>query len=247
MMQSRQRGNKLWLAILSGVVGVAVLSGVTSPVVTAALLTLLVLAGIGTFFEIDPRSALQSVQRARLSAQMTPDAREAIDRATRGTSRDRSGIVLMDIGLITTETTRSGMDIRRGRRVTGDADGLRPYVTLHVDRARSDARARVVFEIIDQAGERQFIRQEMLRLREGAIDVVPTHHLPLSGRADLSQGGWELRVTIDDVPVAILPFTFSIGVRDRLRTDDEATPLPMSIEEMLRAERNDPRSSRRSS
>jgi hypothetical protein len=243
------------LAIL---VGFALLSAGTAvvPVSAAAqvALTALFLLAVGaTVFElpVKPRSLMNTVQRtARQQAKVTPQAREAVERARRRGSYTNDGLRLTDVGLIALQATPDGMDMRRARAVSKDDDGVRPFITLNVDPSESERVALVRFEIVDHTGEEQYIYEMRSYLRDGEMNLLADHHLPLAGNKRISgMGDWDLRVSIDGQLVAMHSFTLAPSAEERRRRlapdaelgDDSAAferdsseEIPLSLEQLLR-------------
>lgn len=258
-----------WLAILGAMVAVALVSGAFASAPTAALLVVgLYLAALGLSFAgarettrllRQSRDALSDAANAR---KMTPNAREATQRARRrGAAGD--GLVLLDIGLITTQGHGDGMTMRRTRAVSLDEDGVRPYVTLQVDPREADRSTIIRFEMLDTSGQSQYIHEQKTFLRDGQMNIIADHHLPLADNPRANTvGDWDLRVSVNGDLLGAQTFTVSPSLEDRFRarpgTQDaqhSAQPgavsrrriedvrgegdAPLSLEDLLRSQQQD--------
>ncbi|MBL8165656.1 MAG: hypothetical protein JNJ61_26970 [Anaerolineae bacterium] len=230
-----RRRNSVWLAIIGALTGIAVLSGVASAPVTAALLALFVVALIATLVEVQPRQILQSVSSSPLTMmKMSSQAREATERARRRSAYIPPGLTLLDIGLISLHSSFDGMVMRRGRSVSLDDRGVRPYITLSVGAAEADRHAIVRFEIIDSNGQTQYVHEMKTYLRDGEINVLADHLLPLAGNEKLREGEWDLRVMVDGAVLGLLSFTAlpSIAARQRM-IDREANAAAIRLQDEI--------------
>ena len=251
-----------WLTILGAMVALALISGAVSAPVTIALVLMYAFAvGISV---IDFR-ANDLIERSRASlsaARMTPDAREAVERARGRGSVIDPGFALRDIGLIAIATTERGLDMRRTRSASKDDDGVRPFVTLNVAPHQADRRATLRFEMIDQDGRKAYVHEMKTYLRDGDMNILPDHQLPLYDNEDaITAGEWDLRVYVDGGLIAAHSFTVAPSVDERLgrsrrsngdaqqaarriATPDPASDGPISLEELLRSQDAEARSSR---
>jgi hypothetical protein len=223
------------LGIIGALTGIAVLSGVASAPVTAALLALFVVALVATLVEVQPRQILQSVSSSPLTMmKMSSQAREASERARRRSAYTPPGLTLLDIGLISLHSSFDGMVMRRGRSVSLDDRGVRPYITLSVGAAEADRNAIVRFEIIDSNGQTQYVHEMKTYLRDGEINVLADHLLPLAGNEKLRDGEWDLRVLVDGALLGLLSFTAlpSIAARQRM-IDREANAAAIRLQDEI--------------
>jgi hypothetical protein len=159
---------------------------------------------------------------------------------------------LVDVGLIASEVGPDGLRLRR-ERFTLDDQGLQPYVVIHVDPSWAGERVNVRFEILDHAGEVQFVREEEVLLREGNNNLLCNYRLPLDDRSEGRPGLWELRASVDDGVVGLHTFSVGPSLRERQRLIEEETEAvqrrqrrlretlvveeddsPVSLEELLR-------------
>jgi hypothetical protein len=254
-----RRRHTAWLAILAVLVTLAAISASAVPSVTAALVTLFAVALIATLVEFQPRKLLENVQQSPLTMmRMSPQAREAVERARRRSSYAPPGVTLLDIGLITLQSSTEGMVMRRSRMVSLDENGVRPYITLNVSPQDADRNAVVRFEIVDHNGTVQYVHEMKTYLRDGEMNILADHQLPLSGNERLTGAGeWDLRVSVDSSLLAMLTFTTTPSIANRTRqfiraaddaalrlADDSADDSPVSLQDLLRASSKD-RSERR--
>ena len=168
-MRIRQK-NIAWLVVTGALVGLALLAGVPAQV-GVALLALYGVALAASLLEFPPASALASVQRSTLPRmRMSPQAQEAVDRAARRGSYGFPDLTLLDVGLIAAQSTADGMVMRRSRAVSKDDDGVRPFITLHVQPSMSDQTVVIRFEMIDHNGEQQYVHEMRTYLRDGEMN-----------------------------------------------------------------------------
>jgi hypothetical protein len=249
-MRLRKR-NLAWLTVIGALIGVVLLSGAASPTVSATLVGLFVVALAASLIELQPARVLAKGPRSTLAMmRMSPQAREAVERARRrGSGALEGGPTLMDIGLISSHSGSEGMVMRRSRSISKDDDGVRPFITLHVPPEEADRTAHVRFEMLDPNGVEQYIHEMKAYLRDGEMNILTDHHLPLtSSDRPLSPGDWDLRVYVDGVLAGALAFTMMPSIRDRQRqfsaADDgeigqqrlqvEEEEMPLSLEQLLR-------------
>ncbi len=244
-----RRRNTAWLTIIGILTGIVVLSGAASAQVTIALVGLFLLAMAASLIEIRPQSLLPSVQQSPLARmRMSTQAREAVERARRRTNYSPAGLTLLDVELISLQSSSDGMVMRRSRAISLDDDGVRPYVTLHVQADAADRNTIIRFEILDQNGQTQYVHEMKTYLRDGEMNILADHHLPLLGNERLDGAGdWDLRVSIDGTLVGLLSFTTTPSLQERRRymrgaedaavrlEDTEQDDSPVSLEDLLRS------------
>lgn len=258
----RIRGrNLLWLGVLGTLVGIGVLSGAAPPAVNALLVAFFGIGAAASLLDIQPERLLSRSRSSLTAMRMSAEAREAVERARRRGAGYADSLTLLDVGLIRLQTGRDGMEMARTRAVSLDDDGVRPYITLRVDPQEADRTAVVRFEIIDHNGESLFIHEMRVFLRDGEMNIVADHQLPLLDNQRIeSAGDWDMRVSIDGVLIGALGFTVTPSLRDRMRRfsaeadspasrqarladpiDDDA---PMSLEDLLRSQQRQDRGGR---
>jgi hypothetical protein len=212
-------------------------------------------AFVASMLEIQParwRDTMSSSPLTRM--RMSTEAREATDRARRrlgGTLH--TDLTLLDIGLISSQANPDGMVMRKSRSISADEDGVRPFVSLHVPPGEADRNTLVRFEIIDQNGQTRYVHEMKTYLRDGEMNILADHHLPLFTNAEIARSGgdWDLRVSADAMYIGMLSFavTPSLQQRDRelmqmtaeerLADNAPASQAPLSIEELLRGQHSE--------
>lgn len=219
-----KRKNTAWIAALGVLTAVGLLAAgqmVAAPfVLQALLLTVFSLATLASVVEIgrERETIMDALKRAPVRQRVSPQAKEAADRAkSRGGFSDNS-LMLLDIGLIALQSSYEGMALRRTRNISKDDAGVRPFITLHVDTPEADRHAVVRFEIYDQDGDQRFIHEMRTFLREGEMNIMTDHHLPLMGNREIQgTGDWDLRVYIDGNLVALQNMMLAPSIADRQR------------------------------
>jgi hypothetical protein len=259
-----KRRNFAWLTALGAAVAVAILAG-TTPIVSAALLGIYGLAAVATLIDFKPERLLDRSRSSLTTMRMSSEAREAVERARRRGAYNDDGPTLLDIGLITAQSNREGMVMRRTRSVSLDDDGVRPFITLHVQSQQADQTARIRFEIIDGGGATQYVHEMRAYLRDGEMNILADHQLPLAENAALQSGDWDLRVLLDGKLIGAHMFTLAPSLNDRFRrvgtganaapqqsstpatrhegdrlalNDTPSSDEPLSLEELLRSRSN---------
>jgi len=244
-----RRRNTAWLAVLAILVGIVVLSGAASAAVSVALVTLFLLAMAASLIEVRPQRFLGNVPQSPLTLmRMSTTAREAVERARRRTNYSPAGLTLLDVGLISLQSSSEGMVMRRSRSVSLDDDGVRPYITLHVQSETADRNAVIRYEILDHNGQIQYVHEMKTYLRDGEMNILADHHLPLAGNERLTGAGdWDLRVSVDGTLLGLLSFnvTPSLSARRQFMRDAEGAAIrledtehedaPVSLEDLLRS------------
>lgn len=250
-----KRRNFAWLTVLGALVAVAVLSGVATVEVSATLIGLFLLAAAATVIEFQPERLLDRSRSSLTMMRMSSEAREAVERAHRRGGYVDDALTLLDVGLITAQSNREGMVMRRTRTVSLDDDGVRPFITLHVQPEDSERTARIRFEIIDGNGDQQYVHEMRTYLRDGEMNILADHQLPLAESTRLQSGDWDLRVYVDGKLIGAHMFTLSPSLNDRFRhfeerdaerrdsadrvaLIDQQEEAPLSLEELLRSRSN---------
>ncbi|MBN2472603.1 MAG: hypothetical protein JXN59_17900 [Anaerolineae bacterium] len=262
-MQKSRRATTIWLIMIGLMLGLAAFSGAISSqvaVIGLGAYLLMALIGLGAFNTRALRAALAQRQQARqarprrqaVRIQTSSAAQKARQRASNLADYDES-FTLADIGLIVSEITPNGLNIRRGD-VTLDDQGIQPYAVIHADAGWTDQTVTALFEILDQTGEILFRHAEEVYLREGQNNLLSSHRLPLGDKApeDANPGLWELRVSVAGQVTGL--HTFAVGPsmtqrqrlmsdmnqrRARLRDSDTPAPgddSPISLEDLLRGQ-----------
>lgn len=263
-----KRSNTVWLVMLSILVGMVLIFGEVSVAVQAALLGILAMAIVLSLVNFNATSDMLKnvstpLSRAR-SSRMSPQAQEAVDRARSRGGYFVSGVEMLDVGMIASQSGAEGMVMRRTRSISRDDDGVRPFITLSVPPNEADRNSMIRFEVIDQNGEQQYIHEMKVYLRDGEMNILSDHHLPLMNNPKVSgMGDWDLRVSIDGALVGVHSFALAPSYeerRSRLNRDsggqyfvtgDEGVPreqaqrsapqrsaedVPMTLEDLLRSQ-----------
>lgn len=258
MFRQSNRGTLVWLVIVGAALGLTLLAGDVPTGLGAALLAAYLLLMAGVTRGANLGAALGGVlRRSRERPEPSEVAREAAARARSLPNHD-SLYRLLDIGLIVDEQRPDGMALRRGRFVSLDDDGLRPFAIIDVPDALGSGLALVRFELRDGAGRRHYVHEAERWLQPGENVLVPDYRLPVRKRAaDLESGGWLAQVTIDGGVLGIYHFNLSESLaemrrhlgpdgellRDRVwRSRDDDESLPLSLEELLKAQSRQQRS-----
>lgn len=241
-----RRRNTAWLAVITTLVMVALVSGAVPAEALVILGGLLALAIGASTIDFQPdrlREALPPSPLTRM--RMSTEAREAADRAQRRGGYLPGEMTLVDIGLISSHSSDEGVVMRKSRTISGDDDGVRPFISLHVPAADADRNAHIRFEILDNNGQSQYVHEMRTYLRDGEMNILADHHLPLFSNEKLaaSTGDWDLRVQVDGALAGVLSFTVTPGLDQRFperrrRLADEAEERPMSLEDLMRQSRD---------
>lgn len=243
-----RRRNTPWLVLLGLLVALVVVSGVATAEVAATLIGLYLFALAATLIQFQPTRVIERSRSSLTAIRMSAEAREAVERARRRGGLAAPGLTLLNVGLISTETSDEGMNFRITRSPSLDEDGVRPFIKLHVQPDYADRHSVIRYEIIDTNGDVQYVHEMRAFLRDGEMDILADHQLPLDSR--LNPGDWDLRVTIDGALMGLHSFTVAPSLNERYRrldTNNEERPAqrladdaardsdePMSLEELLR-------------
>ena len=221
MMIRLKRRNTAWLIAMGMLIGFALLAAPVSAAVQLSLIGAFAVAVIASMIELGPdrETLLDVLQRAPVRRRITPQAREASERAaSRAGFFNRSGIVMLDIGLIAMQTGLEGLAMRRTRNISKDDDGARPFITLYVHPEEAERQALIRYEIYNHLGEEQYVYETKTYLREGELNVLADHHLPLAGNRGIDgNGDWDLRVYVDNNLIGMHNLMLSPSVNERRR------------------------------
>lgn len=259
MIRFKKR-NTAWLIALALLIGFALLAAEVTPAVQLALLGIFIVAAIASSFELgrERQTILDAIRKAPIRQRVSPQAREASERA-----RSRGGFVndramMLDLGLIVNHASYEGMVMRRTRNVSKDDDAVRPFVTLHIDPEEADRHAVLRFEIYNENGEQQYVHEMKPYLRDGEVTIMADYHLPLAGNRDITGGGsWDMRVYLDGNMIGMHDFSFAPSLDERTQRlageqparagrasgisqyeiiDEEPQELPVSLQDLLQQE-----------
>ena len=216
-----KRRNTAWLVAMGLLIGFALLAAPVSAAVQISLLGAFAVAVIASLIELGPEreSLLEVLNRAPMRRRITPQAREASERAeSRAGYFNRPGLALLDIGLIAMQTGVDGLAMRRTRNISKDDDGVRPFITLFVDRDEADRQALIRYEIYNHQGDEQFVHEMKTYLREGEVELLADHQLPLAGNRGIDgSGDWDLRVYVDNNLIGMHDLMLAPSVNERRR------------------------------
>lgn len=251
-----KRRNTLWIAALSALMVLVLISGNVAAEVQVLLFAVWALAIAGTFVDLSAITArTQDIIQSPINrSRMSPQAREAVARASSRSGYIHPDIQMADVGMIASQGGREGMAMRRTRMISKDDDGVRPFVTLHIPPESADRNALIRFEVIDQNGQEQYIYEMKVYLRDGEMNVLADNHLPLRNNDRIAgMGDWDLRVLVDGVLVGIHNFALTASHEERRRrlqneyyvtgseelhedvtTYEDEEDVPISLEELLR-------------
>lgn len=259
MFRQSNRGTLVWLFIVGMALGLTMLAGEVSTEAGAVLLA----AYLGLVVLISRNVQLASLFAAlpALGAQ-TPEssevAREAIARARSHPAYD-SLIRLLDVGLIVDEQRPDGLSLRRGRFISLDDEGVRPFAIIHVPEALGGRLGLIRFEIRDEKGHQHFVYEDEKWLQPGENPLLPDYRFPIRKKADgLEAGSWTAQVMVDGGVLGVHNFNVSPSLtarrqqmaadgeilRERVwRSDEGDESLPLSLEELLRQQSRERRQS----
>lgn len=218
MIRLRRR-NTVWLIALALLTTLGLLA-TPAAVVQFVLLSIFALAAIASTVELgrERETLMDALRRAPIRNRISPQAKEAYERARSQGGFANSDLMLLDIGLIAVQSGYEGMAMRRTRSISKDDDGVRPFVSLNIEATEAERNANIRFEIYNQNGERQFVHEMRTYLREGEMSIMTDHHLPLAGNRDVQgTGDWDLRVFIDGNLVGMHNFMLAPSMQERQR------------------------------
>jgi hypothetical protein len=201
-----------------------------------------------TLVELQPSRIIEQSRSSLTALRMSPEAREAVERARRRVG-SLPPVLLLDVGLIALQTSERGMTMRRQRDLSGDDDGARPFAVLHVPPEAAERNATVRFEFIDRNGQTGYLHEMTVYLRDGEMNLLPDTQMPLYMNEQAVAGDWDLRVFVDNRLIGAHAFTLAPSLEDRFPraarrrlseapAEDEA---PVRLEDLLR---EDPRQQR---
>lgn len=250
-----QRKNTIWLAALGVLMTLVIISPNVAPGAQALLLGVFMLALAGTFIDVGTRNRMMEAVQSRFSTanrgRMSQEARQAYDRA-RSREYRTVEVQMTDIGVIASQTGAEGMVMRRADSISKDDDGVRPFLTLAIPPEEADRNAVIRFEFIDQNGGKQYVHTMQVYLREGEMNILADHHMPLLGNDKIAgMGDWDLKVFIDDVLTGIHTFSLHPSLTERRQRlkggqyyemgdarpaprNTQKADAPMSLEDLLR-------------
>jgi hypothetical protein len=252
-----KRRNTAWLISLALLIGFALLAAPVTPALQAALLGIFVVAALASSFELgrERQTLIEAIRKAPLRQRISPQAKEAAERAKSRGGFVNDRLMMLDLGLIINHTSYEGMVMRRTRNVSKDDDAVRPFVTLYVDPEEADRHAVLRFEIYNEHGEQQYVHEMKPYLRDGEVTIMADYHLPLAGNDDIRGGGsWDMRVYMDGNLVGMHDFSFAPSLEERSSRlagergtasgmayydiiDEEEQEMSVTLQDLLQQER----------
>ena len=215
-----KRKNTAWLAALALIITTALFAANVAIQVQFVLIALFAIAAVASMVEIgrERENLIDALKRAPIRQRVSPQAREAAERARGRGGFTSSDLMMLDVGLIAVQGSYEGIAMRRTRTISKDDDGVRPFVTLNVDPNEAERNAVVRFEIFNQHGEQAFVHEMRAYLREGEMNIMTDHQLPLAGNRDITgTGDWDLRVYLDGNLVGMHNFMLAPSMNERQR------------------------------
>ena len=259
MFRHSNRGTLVWLFVVGVALGLTMLAGEVPAAMGAVLLAayLGLVALVARNVQLDAVLAPRAIRKTH-DKEPTEVAQEAAARARSHPNFD-SLVRLLDVGLIVDEPRPDGMSLRRGRFISLDDDGVRPFAIVHVPEALGGRLGHIRFEIRDEAGQLHYVFEEEKWLQAGENILLPDYRFPIRKKAsELEPGGWTALVMVDKGLLGIHNFNISPSLtarrrqmssdgevmRERVwRTDDGDESLPLSLEELLRQQSRQQRQS----
>lgn len=214
-MQTGNR-NLIWLTLISILIGVALFSAQVDVGAKVLLAGVLAFAITASFIDLRPNRLLDRSRNSLTLMRMNSSAREALERAQRrGGGFPPNGLTLLDVGLISSQSSREGVVMRRTQSVTKDDDAVRPFVKLHVQPNAADQQIHIRFELIDADGNTQYVHEMRSYVRDGEANLLADHHLPLFENNAIKGGEWDLKVYIDGRLIALQSFNIAPSFNER--------------------------------
>ena len=250
MFRNSSRGTLVWLFIVGVALGITMLAEEVPNEVSAVLLAAYLGLVLVVARNVQVGSILGSLAaRTEHQPEQTEIAREATARARAHPDYDAL-IQLLDVGLIVDEHRPDGVSLRRGRFISLDDDGVRPFAIVNVPAALGGRLAHLRFEIRDETGKLHYAYEDEKWLQTGENTLLPDYRFPIRKQADkLQAGSWSAHILIDEGLLGIHHFNLSPSLtarrramgtdgeimRERVwRTEEDDESLPLSLEELLR-------------
>lgn len=117
-----------------------------------------------------------------------------------------------DIGVLSFKDRQEPV-VHRTRDLPDDVDYLQPFVQL---RLPVKAQGRIRFEIIDHDGQMLFVHEDDQVFKRGHNLIMPASRLPIHDAHALN-GNWELRVSADNLLLAVHHFTWTESATRQVR------------------------------
>src|SRR5690606_26064799 len=106
-----KRRNTAWLTALGILIAFAMLAGAATPPVQALLLGIFAVAMVASMVELGPEreSLIDAIRRAPIRQRISPQAKEAIERAKGRGGYVNNDLMMLDVGLIAIQSSYEGM------------------------------------------------------------------------------------------------------------------------------------------
>lgn len=220
MVRLRRR-NTLWLTALGLLIALGLLTETTMALPVQAFF---VLSYLGVWvasmveFGAGQNTLLDQLRQVPVRGKITPDGKEALERAKGRGGFMGKQLTLLDMGMIAIQTDIGQMQMRKAKSVSKDDDGVRPFIMMHVQRQAAGRNAVVRFEVDNHYGERLFVHEQRSFLREGEMNIIADHQLRLRDNDEIAgTGDWEVRAYVDNNLVGVQTFSLSPSVSERNR------------------------------
>ncbi|MEM6284777.1 MAG: hypothetical protein AAF787_21485 [Chloroflexota bacterium] len=127
-------------------------------------------------------------------------ALEAVQNA--GLDASTTAVLPVDIGMLAIRGEEPPQ-LFRTRDVPDDIDYVQPFVQLRLPQR---AMGSITFELLDDHGQTVFLHTEEHDLSRGRNLVVPARRIPVHDALDMDEGEWTLKVSADNVLLAVHGF-----------------------------------------
>jgi len=231
-----KRRNTIWLIALALLTFAGMVAAAATPVVQFMLLAIFALSAVASTVEIgrERETIIDALRRAPIRNRISPSAKEALERAKARGGYVSEDLMMLDVGLIALQSSPEGIAMRRTRSISKDDDGVRPFVALNVEPSEAERHATIRFEIYNQYGEEKFVHEMRAYLREGEMNIMTDHHLPLAGNRDVQGAGdWDLRVYVDGNLVGMHNFMLSPSMNERQRRLAAEEDIDMGVYQIV--------------
>ncbi len=231
-----KRRNTTWLAVMAILTVIGMLAATAAPVVQFMLLAIFALSAVASTVELgrERETLIDALRRAPIRNRVSPQAKEAHERAKSRGGYTNNNLMMLDVGLIAVQSSYEGMAMRRTRSISKDDDGARPFVALNIEAEEAERHAMIRFEIFNQYGEQKFVHEMRAYLREGEMNIMTDHHLPLAGNRDVQGAGdWDLRVYVDGNLVGMHNFMLAPSMNERQRRLAAEEDIDMGVYQIV--------------
>lgn len=145
-------------------------------------------------------------------------ALRAAERA--GLNPDQMRVLPVDLGFMVFRADQDP-EVFRTQPLPDEADYIQPFVQL---RLPTRAVGRIKFEIVESDGRTVFVHEDIHELERGRNLITPTARLPIHDAHPMHRD-WQLRVSADGLPLAVLGFSWEESgsrlIRKHITADGE--------------------------